>query len=360
VTLACKGLLIEESRTNLLTFSEQLTNAAWTPDAVTPCVITANQAVAPDGTTSAELMQEDTARTGTFVFLRTAGITITASSTQVYSVYAKAGTISQIQITLTTANNGGQAYFDLTEGTITTSGAIGTGQFIGAGITNVGNGWYRCSLAAVVGTATTINPRILLAKSSNSTYTGTGTGNVLLWGAQLEAGAFATSYIPTTSASVTRAADVAQITGSNFTSFYNQSSGSFLWAGDLLGLRPAGTSYPVYISNAGATDSLVLREGIVIGGVDVTSSSGGSFQADTGSASVTLNSPAKYAVGYATNNLAFCANGSVIGTDSSCVFPTNSAMTLFYLNLGTTNGHVRSLAYYPTRLTDDQLQSLTA
>jgi len=365
VTLACKGLLIEEARTNLLTFSEQLDNAAWRPDAIAPCVITANQAVAPDGTTSAALMQEDTARTGTFVFLRTAGITITASSTQVYSVYAKAGTISQIQLNLTTSSNGGQAYFDLTAGTITNSGAIGAGQFIGAEITNVGNGWYRCSLATVVGTATTINPRIALAKSSNSSYTGTGTGNVYLWGAQLEAGAFATSYIPTAAASVTRSADVAQITGSNFTSLWNAS---------------AGSAYSQFISRGFMSLQAIAYNGRAIGydnNSQIIGSGGGTLNknrlatynaAGSPTALSTLitgadftKSPVKGAMSYASTGRSLVGNGQAVVTDAGTI----GTITRFVFGndaqfTSSLNGWLSSIAYYPTRLTDAQLQALTA
>ena len=71
------------------------------------------------------------------------------------------------------------------------------------------------------------------------TYDGNGTSGIYLWGAQLEEGAFPSSYIPTTTAAATRSADVASITGTAFSGWYRQDEGTFY--GEATGLSGGAT-----------------------------------------------------------------------------------------------------------------------
>lgn len=193
---SCPRLLLEPQRTNLLTFSEQFDNAAWTK---TRSTITANNSVSPDGYASADRITDTTFTANSSFIERTIGSTINTAYT--YSCFVKAGTAPHVYIGIFDSINY-TAIFNLSTGlnTFTTSGATSS-------ITPYANGWYRISITRTVGTVT-IYPYIGVCQLSNSiTYNGTGAYTAQLWGAQLEAGAYATSYIPTLAASVTRVAD---------------------------------------------------------------------------------------------------------------------------------------------------------
>ena len=127
-----------------------------------------------------------------------------------------------------TANRAG-VQANLQTGTISNY-TTGSGTVNNSFISNIGNGWYRC---IAIGTASAVTG-VYFNISNTATqlaYSGDGTSGIYLWGAQLEAGSFATSYIPTVASQVTRAADVAVMTGTNFSSWYNQSEGTILSQG---------------------------------------------------------------------------------------------------------------------------------
>jgi len=220
VTLASLGLLIEESRTNLITNSEQINNAAWTHVGGSH---TANQTTAPSGEVTADLFTENSAASTQHRLFQIP--TVAIGTTYTASIFVKRASGSrQFALTLTTATAVARVYFNLDTGTVGTVVA-GSGT-----ITAYPNGWYRCT---ATGVADGLNGTTFLqlcngTTSGSETYTGDGTSGLYIWGAQLEAGAFATSYIQTTSASATRAADVVTITGTDFSSWFNQSKGTII------------------------------------------------------------------------------------------------------------------------------------
>lgn len=214
VTLAIRGLLIEEARTNLLLQSAEFDNGSWGKVAAS---VTANAATSPDGSTVADKLVEDTANSPHFIHQSVAkaasAITYTAS------VFAKAGERTELALWMDDAvGPAANVLFDLSAGTAGTPSLSGftSGS---ATITDFGNGWYRCTLTATSNTVTTVRHIIELRNDSDSVYTGDGTSGVYIWGAQLEAGAFPTSYIPATSASATRPADVCTVATSLISGF---------------------------------------------------------------------------------------------------------------------------------------------
>ena len=173
--------LIEKVRTNLATYSEQFNNAAWSKQEIT---VTANAAVAPDGTQSADKLIP-TAVTSTH---QITSATLTTLTQCAFSVFAKADGYNTITILdLSVASNG--ATFNVATGTVSTISGTAT-----ASIVPYGNGWYRCIVVA-----NTTGVRFYVPTSA-SNFTGDGTSGVLLWGAQVEAGDIATDYIATTTA----------------------------------------------------------------------------------------------------------------------------------------------------------------
>jgi hypothetical protein len=177
-TFESLGLLIEEQRTNLLTYSEEFNNAAWTK---TRSSITANTIVAPSGALTGDKLVEDTTASNTHFV--TQNQTATATTTT-FSCYAKAGERTQISLhsfESSTPANPIVAFFDLSTGTVVST----SGNTISASITPVGNGWYRCvatGTTALVSTTWNIRPAV----NGSATYTGDGYSGLYIWGAQLE------------------------------------------------------------------------------------------------------------------------------------------------------------------------------
>lgn len=201
------GLLVEEARTNIFTYSAQFNDAIW---AKTGVQITPNTVIAPDGTMTNALL---TATSASSAYISRTGIL----GTTTFSVYVKAGTADYIYLSSFRYNsNISGAVFDIRNGTVTLSGAnTGGVQPAGQGINapqiiHIGNGVYRCSIVAAIGNITetiyvgvspSATPSInftVVASSAPVVTTGDVTGKtVYIWGAQLEEGSFPTSYIPT-------------------------------------------------------------------------------------------------------------------------------------------------------------------
>jgi hypothetical protein len=187
------ALLLEPQRTNLVQYSQEFDNAYWSKGG--GATITSNSTTAPDGTLTA-----DTLNVATSTYSGLSRVISGVSSNYNISVYAKKNTKNWLYFVDIEGGNA-RAWFDLDNGVL---GTVASGYT--ATITNVGNGWYRCTLAN--NNLQTLAYYQLGLADANNGVTPTSSGSAYLWGAQLEAGSYPTSYIPTTSASVTRNADV--------------------------------------------------------------------------------------------------------------------------------------------------------
>jgi hypothetical protein len=345
VTLAAKGLLIEEQRTNLLTYSEQFDNASWIKINST---VTANAATSPDGTANAEKLVENTANAQHFVLQIPSA---TASTAYTFTVYLKAAERTRAAL-IDSGGSSATGVFDLS------SGAVVSTSNCTASVSSSGNGWYRCSITftSAVG-QTGVNARVFLVNTgTNTTYTGDGTSGIFVYGAQLEAGAFATSYIPTVASQVTRSADVATMTGTNFSSWYNQSEGTFVADAS----STASSARSLTASAGAVTDQLFLQSGAATS-IAFNVFTASAFVAQLGSLPASLIK--KVAGAYKVNDFAASVNGGTVDTDTSGALATYSQLNLGANALGSggfLNGHIRSIAYYNTRLPNATLQALTA
>ncbi|MEN6301365.1 MAG: hypothetical protein ABFD96_01495 [Armatimonadia bacterium] len=359
VTLAPKGLLVEEQRTNLFTYSEQFDGPSWTPTNLT---VTANSTTSPDGTVDADTLNEGTA-TGVHSIAQV--FSATTGTSYALSVYLKNGDARYAQLFFGSAGHGSTAFanFDLQAGTVGTVGAAAT-----ASIQPAGNGWYRCTIvAAATATTASASAQIGVITSSTSARAESYTGAskfFYAWGIQTEAGSFATSYIPTVASQVTRTADVATITGANFSQWYNQSEGTFVVEADVLSVANTNDSNLIALYTGTFT---AMRQWIWPGAPTtprMTVLANGGSQAELVAASgIAANATFKIASAYKTNDFSASFNGATPVTDTSGTVPTGFSQ----LNIGSytgfigfMSGHIRSVRYYPTRLSNAQLQALTA
>jgi len=203
-----KGYLHEsEARTNLVTYSEDFTDASWFANSAVQSVN--KDAISPSGTTTAStLLVTNVGGTGSGPYLQY-NASLSQDTTYTASVFAKADQSSwlYLQLVAFTSPAEGGVWFN------TESGVKGTEEsgFTGS-ITSVGNGWYKCSVTFVLSSDVSGGLRIEAASGDNSeTVNLDGTSSILIYGAQLEAGSTPSSYIPTTGSTVTRAADVMTI-----------------------------------------------------------------------------------------------------------------------------------------------------
>lgn len=356
VTLAPRGLLIEEARTNLLTYSQDWTNAAWSKANVT---VTAAATASPDGTVNAQRLQA-TATAATNV--STAGIAATATSAS-FSVYVKQGSSA------TTANS-----FALRNNTTATNLVLGTLNYAtgvwtystgstGVTVSNAGNGWWRLQISASAGITA---GDLLIAYTGFLGASATAGDHLFAYGAQLEAGSFATSYIPTLASTVTRNADVATMTGTNFSSWYNQSEGTFVGDFDKVTTAARGVVLGAGSTSAGSATGISL-DGQNDGRVRAYIENAGVVEMLNATlANYAANVPIKGAVAYATNNAVGAAAGALGAVDTGVVVPTVDALQIGAIRNTAPpatvflNGHIRTIAYYNTRLPNAQLQTLTA
>jgi hypothetical protein len=349
VTLQPRGLLVEEQRTNLALYSEQFDNAAWTKFNAT---VTANATVSPDGTANADKLVEDaTASAGHLI---SQGPTLTAVA-HTYSVYAKASERNWICLLNNSIANA-LAFFNLATGTI---GTVGSGAT--ATITNVGNGWYRCSVTFTA-IAATNNCHIRLAPSDNVlSYNGVAGSGAFIYGAQLEAGTFATSYIPTVASQVTRSPDICNITAPMFAPWYNQPAGTFVVEVGRFSSVPS-TALATLIS---VTDNPLTNDWILMFG-DNAGTTSNYTSAGVGQASLyvatSISAGGKTGFAYAANDFAAAVNGGAVTTDTSGTLNTDLTVLRiggFAANPNYLNGHIRRVTYYPFRASNNQLQALT-
>lgn len=318
-TLACKGLLIEESRANLLLRSTDFSNATWNKNGG---VTATGKVDGPAGVGTADRIDFSTGGAG--IFMRQ-GVSFTSGTTYAFSIYARSvsgsttltldlGNVSTLSFTLTPT-------WTRYTGTLT-PGATYT--------------WIDISLGA-------------------------GGGVADLYGAQAEVGAFSTSLIVTTTASLTRAADSALMRGATqFDAWFNAAQGTLVASAEVRAVLLANRSIALLGRSTSATNEVYMQ---ISRSADSRRSLGileSSLQASWVPTGTVTSS--KQVVAYALNNSNAAIDGVLQTLDTACVMPT-SLTTLYIGNddSGATNinGWVKSVVYYPTRIADAQLPFLT-
>ena len=355
------GLLIEESRTNLQVYSEELDNAGWTKGNTT---ITSNTIIAPDGTLTADKIVEDTTTATTHSIY----YQFSHSSTGDYvgSFYAKAGERNYINVG---RSNGFidslTIYFNLTDGTI--SGADSSNGTI----TDVGNGWYRCSIKYTVNTASSTSLLFRISSSTASTYDGDGYSGLYFWGAQVEEASFPTSYIKTTGSQVTRSADDCEMLNIDQDDWLKQGVGTLYgeFSKPYVGQTNGASSFPsAFALTNDQFDYDVIRfyveQDTTPGIVANISVNGISYYSQYVVANNTAVADTYYktAIAYERNNVDSSGDGNDNTTDTSAEIPFINRLRIFKRVRFQSNGNygtIKKLSYYPIKLTKNEVIDLT-
>jgi len=349
------GLLVEEQRTNLLLRSEEIDNASW---GKTGSSVTADTTTAPDGTSTADKLVEDTSTGGHVVLQSVAGLA--DSTTFTASIFCKAAERDWVALTLVDkAGALNRVWFNVSTGTQgTTNGTVSAFSAI-----LFANGWYRLSVSVSTATgAGTPQVRLSIGSADNTaSYTGNGTSGVFFWGAQLEVGAFPTSYIPTTTAAATRSADVASITGANFSSWYRQDEGT-VFADYLLPSLLDGTvvSFDDGTNNNRWQMRYRNSTGVNQGRYRFVSSSG-SLDLTSSLAAPNVDTGSKSAYVMKSGDQTWVTN-AIQGTQGTQ--STVPAVTQLQLGNGASTDAakritIRRVTFWPQRLSNSTLQSIT-
>ena len=337
VTLACKGLLIEESRTNLCLRSEEFNDGIWAKSSaiVTAPMVTADQVNSPSGALSADRIAfPAVSGAGAFslvnqVFSQPAGVVYTAS------IYLR-GLVGGEKLWWTWTPNG--TTYVRKECILTTA-------------------WQRFDFTY---TSTAGNNFIQLGVDlRDASQSAQLAQTIFAWGAQLEVGSFPTSYIPTTSTAALRSADVCSITGADFTSFYNPSEGTVsLQATSLMATATAGNRTFLSFTDGGYTNQQGIYKTVNSSNLNTPIGSGVGTTVGT----ITQGVAFKVAVAFQPSNSAASFNGGAAATVSSAAVVGINKLELRDAT-GAPGGHpschIARIQYFKKHLPNTELQSLT-
>jgi len=329
-------LLLENSSTNLVTYSEDMSNGSWTKSNSN---ITSNNIISPDGSLNADKLKEDSTNT----FHRLANV-LSVSNGVSYSVSIFVKKAERRYVRFASAFGSGDALtdFDILNGTVLN----GNGS-----IKDYGNGWFKITNNFTAdSTFTSINvfQLFLLNDSEVRDYQGDGTSGVYVWGAQLEELSYATSYIPTNGSTVTRSAETAN--GAGNSEVFNDSEGVLFFDGSVL-----ATNENLCIS---------INDGTTSNRVELLWFNDGKLYTQVGNSgqefisSDTFNN--KILIKYGSGSYDLYVNGFRLITDTYTSLAGLNSLDFKRQGSFTFKGKTKELGYYDTVLTDEELEYLTS
>jgi hypothetical protein len=316
------------------------------------CALVATALLAPDGVCVADKLVEDTSSNNHSACV---SLSVTAGTTYTFSAFVKAAERTSAAVALN-INNGAFALTEISVNLATGECAVLAGSPVSYGATPYQNGWWRVYIAGTA-TATAEGLPSVGARSTSSTYTGDGTSGIYLWGAQLEAGEFPTSYIPTTASQVTRAADLAVMTGTNFSNWFRADEGTFVvdYRCDHIGGQWFPSAWYVDSGSSNRFGHAILSTNKSVTYDSLTAGVPTAYLVYANSAD-----DVKSAFAYRQNDMAASTFGAAVVSDTSTTVPSVNAMNIGgRMSEAQLNGHIRSLRYFPRRLTNAELQTLT-
>ena len=288
----CNGLLIEESRANICTYSQDFFNPPW---ATVNASLTAASGISPDGTNNATNL---TFSATSGFMARATAIPISGSTTYTHSIYMRA-TSGTFKTKISRTN--GATWVTATvspELTLTTT-------------------WQRFDITYTSGVADTVSDFIVGAESKTP-YTMPATGTIQIYGAQVEAGAFPTSYIPTVFTSLTRNADAVSMTGTNFSDWYSSSSAAL--AAVVIPNIATGTRPIWQLDDTTANEIIALRGNVANPELYIVD--GGTPQAQLDAGTITAGTQYGLCAAFAANSCAVSQNGATPVTTATATMPT--------------------------------------
>jgi hypothetical protein len=334
VTKACKGLLIEELRTNVIQYSNDFSQ--WTAN--TNATIVSGASTGPDNTSSMSKMVESSANA--FQRISIFAGPLTTATAYRFSVFAKKAERDYLQLFVGGQFSQNYANFNLSNGTISLQSSAN------ATIEDFGNGIYRCSIEFSPANAGPDAVYITAQTSGTATraqaYQGDGSSGLYVYGAQLEQGSGLTSYIPTSGVSSTRNPDVATITGSNFTSFWKAAQGganAYVTPSVVSGIRP------LIQFDDGTTNEIIALRGNTTN-PELYIVDGGAPQAQLDAGTIAANTAYSLTGWWATNDCKARKDSGAVVTDTAVTIPTVTQMRIGSDGTNYLNGTIATISYY--------------
>jgi hypothetical protein len=356
--VGCPALLVEPQAQNLALQSEAF-NTTWSRTRINAfgsgSVANTTGTLDPYGTNLADYLQEDTSASDTHRMNQS--IAVVSGTTYSMTCFLKSAERFQVGLYVF---QGVERYtiFNLASGTATATNATG-------GIENYGNGWYRCRTTFTATASGTLSPGIYLCDDSgNLAYTGTGTKGLYAFGFQFETGSVATSYIPTTTAAVTRNADVINLSGA-VSGCIGQTEGTMYL--DFIFRRPRiDVAGLCAISSTNFQNRLSFWNNISFNTIAVSLAANNASVFNISVGTLTEGTRYKLAIGYKTGNSAIFLNGVQVGSTRTDAFTFSTSLVAIFLGtyetgINTiTNTGINAFTLYTTRLTNTELAALTA
>lgn len=359
-TAGCPALLVEPSGTNTLSGSVSL-DTGWT---ITADTIVTSGIISPSGSTNATLFQA----TNTASRVRQTA-TLASGSTYTFSCFGKFGALSS-GFSLNVFDENAASYgsgvcqaFNLNEGTLGASGTTGAGFTLqSVGMENYGSGWYRCRMTVLMGyTPTTPRVGFRVGTQISGRPLSVASGTVNAWGAQLETGSVATSYIPTTTAAVTRNADVVSVSGAVSGSI-GQLSGTIYAEVDARSI--SGLKAIIQLDNGTGDNRLLIQLSSPNTLTFFTANGGSVSTIATGTITTGTH---KIAAAYSSANIQIYMDGLFLASGTTINYPS---LALSNVSIGNRifsgvqgnflNDRILAAALYTTRLTNAELAALTS
>lgn len=351
---SAQGYLGEGSRTNLLLRSEALDNASWTK---TSSSISADAVAAPDGATTADTITVSGASGNA-----NQAITITAGNGITASAFFKQKTSAYGRLRISDGTNSVAAWFNIATGTVGTASVGGsTCAYSTHGIEDVGGGWYRCYVTVTTATNTAYTVYVSCAAADNTEPA--AADDVYAWGLQAESPgttASMTAYIPTTSATVTRSADMLAVPIG--TSWFSSTEGSML----IEFVERVGTFDQVLGGIGDTFNNTVYAYRQSASSIRVAVLSGGVAQAGLSATKTqTVGNRVKVAFAWKANDFQMSIDGATPITDSSGAVPASTSRIVAGSGpwsasaTSVANVPIRRLLYWPRHLGGAGLQTIS-